>query len=62
MAYRQKNYTYNDKLSKEENLLLDHLFKIKASHMAAELERQFLDPNSELEDFHTRITKLINHE
>ena len=62
MAYRQKNYTYNDKLSKEENLLLDHLFKIKASHMAAELERQFLDPNSELEDFHTRITKLINYE
>lgn len=62
MAYRQKNYTYNDKLTAEENLLLDHLFKIKASHMAAELERQFLDPNSELEDFHTRITQIINYE
>jgi len=30
--------------------------------MTAELERQFLNPNSELEDFHTRITSLINYE
>lgn len=62
MAYKQKNYTYNDKLSVEENTLLDHLFKFKLSHMAAELEKQFLDPNSELDDFHTRITRIINYE
>jgi len=62
MAYIQKNYAYNDKLSSEENLLLDHLFKFKVSHMAEELERQFLDPNSELEPFHIRIGKLIGYE
>ena len=52
MAYRQKDYTYNNSLSKEENLLLDRLYKLKLSHMAEELERQFLNPNTELEDFH----------
>ena len=62
MAYIQKNYNYNDRLTAEENLLLDRLFKFKLSHMAEELERQFLDPNSDLEDFHTRITKLVNYE
>ena len=62
MAYIQKNYNYNDQLTAEENLLLDRLFKFKLSHMAEELERQLLDPNSDLEDFHTRISKLINYE
>lgn len=62
MAYRQKNYKYNDKLSAEENVLLDHLYKLKLSHMAAELERQFLDPNSDLDDFHTRISAVIGNE
>ena len=55
-------HNYNDRLTAEENLLLDRLFKFKLSHMAEELERQLLDPNSDLEDFHTRITKLINYE
>ena len=62
MAYRQKDYTYNNNLSKEENLLLDRLFKFKLSHMAEELERQFMNPNFELEDFHTRIAAIINYE
>ena len=62
MAYRQKDYTYNHSLSKEENLLLDRLYKLKLSHMAEELERQFLNPNTELEDFHTRISAIINYE
>lgn len=62
MSYIQKSYTYNDRLTKEENLLLDHLFKFKATNMAVELERQFLDPNSELEDFHTRMSRIINYE
>ena len=62
MAYKQKDYTYNHNLSKEENILLDRLFKFKLSHMAEELERQFMNPNSELEDFHTRIASIINYE
>lgn len=53
MAYRQKDYTYNQQLTTEENVLLDRLFKFKLSHMAEELERQFLNPNSELDDFHS---------
>ena len=62
MGYKQKNYIYNSKLTKDENLLLDRLFKFRLSHMAEELERQFLNPNSELEDFHTRIAAIINYE
>lgn len=62
MAYRQKDYTYNSNLNKEENLLLDRLYKLKLSHMAEELERQFLNPNTELENFHTRISSIINYE
>lgn len=57
-----KKYLYNDKLSKEENILLDRLYTFKTSQMAEALEKQFLDPNSELDDFHTRITKIINYE
>lgn len=48
MAYKQKDYTYNHNLSKEENILLDRLFKFKLSHMAEELERQFMNPNFEI--------------
>lgn len=62
MTYRQKNYTYNEQLSKDENLLLDRLFKLRLSHMAEELERQFMNPNADLEDFHTRISSIINYE
>jgi len=62
MAYKQKDYPYNDKLSKDENVLLNRLYHFRISHMTRELERQFLDPNSELEDFHTRIAALINYE
>ena len=62
MAYRQKDYTYNSNLNKEEYLLLDRLYKLKLSHMAEELERQFLNPNTELENFHTRISSIINYE
>lgn len=57
-----KKYLYNDNLTKEENILLDRLYSFKTSQMAEALEQQFLDPNSELDDFHTRITKVINFE
>jgi len=62
MAYKQKNYTYNNSLSKEENTLLDRLYKLKLSHMAEELERQLQDPNTALESFDTRISSIINYE
>ena len=62
MAYKQKDYIYNNNLSKEENLLLDKLYKLKLSNMAEELEHQFTSPNSDLESFMSRITSIINHE
>ena len=62
MAYIQKNYIYNDKLTADENLLLDRLFKLRLSHMSEALEKQFLNPNKELEDFLTRISEIINYE
>ena len=62
MAYKTKEYIYNDALGKEENLLLDRLYKLRFSHMAEELERQYLNPNSDLEPFGERIAKLINYE
>ncbi len=62
MAYRQKDYTYNNSLSKEENILLDRLYKLRLSHMAEELERQFLNPNTALESFDIRISSIINYE
>ena len=60
MAYFHKTYIYNDQLTMDENLLLDRLFKLRLSHMSEALEKQFLKPNSELEDFHTRIAEIIN--
>ena len=62
MAYKVKNYTYNDTLSSEENLLLDLLYKLLLSSMAEALEMQFLDPNAGLEDFYTRLSAIINYE
>lgn len=62
MAYRIKEYVYNDKLSKEENLILDRIYKLKLSHMAEALERQFLNPNYGLEDFTTRLSDIVNAE
>ena len=62
MAYFHKNYIYNDKLTAEENLLLDRLFKLRLSHMSEALEKQFLNPNMALEDFYTRIADIINYE
>ena len=62
MSYLHKNYIYNDKLSTDENLLLDKLFKLRLSHMSEALEKQFLNPNTALEDFHTRISEIINYE
>ena len=62
MAYVHKNYIYNEQLSAEENLLLDRLFKLRLSHMSEALEKQFLNPNMDLEDFYTRIADIINYE
>lgn len=62
MTYGIKNYNYNDKLTKEQNLLLDKLYKLRMSGMAEEFERQLLNPNTELETFETRFTDIVNYE
>ena len=62
MAYRIKDYIYNENLSKEENLILDRVYKLKLSHMAEALEKQFLNPNSDLEDFTTRLSDAVCYE
>ena len=38
MAYRQKEYNYNDKLTKDQNLLMDKLYKMRMSGMAEALK------------------------
>lgn len=62
MAYRVKDYPYNDKLTTDENLLLDRLFKLRMSGMAEALEKQLLDPNAELENFMVRISNIVGFE
>jgi DNA replication protein DnaC len=62
MAYRLKNYSYNDKLTKDQNLLMDRLYKLRMSGMAEALERQLLDPNTGLESFETRFSDIVNSE
>ena len=62
MAYRLKQYSYNDKLTKDQNLLLDKLYKLRMSGMAEELENQLMNPNSALESFETRFSDIVNFE
>lgn len=62
MAYRLKNYSYNDKLTKDQNLLMDRLYKLRMSGMAEALEKQLLDPNTGLESFETRFSDIVNYE
>ena len=62
MAYRQKEYNYNDKLTKDQNLLMDKLYKMRMSGMAEAFENQLMNPNSGLESFETRFSEIINHE
>ena len=51
MAYRLKDYLYNDKLTKEQNILMDRLYKLRMSGMAEAFEKQLLEPNTGLEPF-----------
>ena len=39
MTYRIKDYIYNEKLTKEQNLLIDRLYKLRVSSMAEAFER-----------------------
>ncbi len=41
MAYRLKDYLYNDKLTKEQNILMDRLYKLRMSGMAEAFENSF---------------------
>ena len=44
MAYRLKDYIYNNKLTKDQNLMMDRLYKLRMSGMAEALEKQLIDP------------------
>ena len=39
MAYTFKTYLYNEKLTKEQNLIMDKLYKLRMSGMAEALEQ-----------------------
>ena len=62
MAYRLKDYLYNDKLTKEQNILMDRLYKLRMSGMAEAFEKQLLEPNTGLEPFEVRFAAIVNHE
>ena len=62
MAYQLKNYIYNDKLTKDQNLLMDRLYKLRMSGMAETFEKQLLDPNQGLETFEERFSAIVNSE
>lgn len=58
MAYRLKDYLYNDKLTKEQNILMDRLYKLRMSGMAEAFEKQLLEPNTGLEPFEVRFAAI----
>ena len=62
MAYRLKDYLYNDKLTKEQNILMDRLYKLRMSGMAEAFEKQLLEPNTGLEPFEIRFAAIVNQE
>lgn len=59
MTYTFKTYLYNEKLTKEQNLIMD---KLCMSGMAEALEQQLLDPNSRLDSFENRLSDIVNFE
>ena len=61
MAYRQKEYNYNDKLTKDQNLLMDKLYKMRMSGMAEAFENQLMNPNSGLESFDEYSCAMKSH-
>lgn len=62
MAYRIKDYLYNEKLTKDQNLLMDRLYKLRMSGMAEAFEKQLLDPNTGLDAFEDRFADIVNCE
>ena len=62
MAYRLQDYLYNDKLTKEQNILMDRLYKLRMSGMAEAFEKQLLEPNTGLEPFEVRFAAIVNQE
>ena len=62
MAYRLKDYLYNDKLTKEQNILMDRLYKLRMSGMAEAFEKQLLEPNTGLEPIEVRFAAIVNQE
>ena len=62
MAYTFKTYLYNEKLTKEQNLIMDKLYKLRMSGMAEALEQQLLNPNSSLDSCEDRFADIVNFE
>ena len=62
MAYRLKNYLYNEKLTKEQNLIMDILYILPMSGTAEALEKQLIDPNIRLDSFEDRFSDIVNSE
>lgn len=62
MAYRIKDCLYNEKLTKDQNLLMDKLYKLRMSGMAEAFEQQLLDPNTGLDSFEDRFADIVNSE
>ena len=62
MAYRLKDYLYNDKLTKEQNILMDRLYKLRMSGIAEAFEKQLLEPNTGLEPFKVCFAAIVNQE
>ena len=58
MAYTFKTYLYNEKLSKEQNLIMDKLYKLPCQEWRA-LEQQLLNPNSRLDSFEDRFSDIV---
>ena len=46
MAYRQKEYNYNDKLTKVQTLLMEKHYKMRMTGMEEAFENQLMNPNS----------------
>ncbi|MCI6202905.1 MAG: hypothetical protein MR663_03130, partial [Lachnospiraceae bacterium] len=48
------------KLTKEQNILMDRLYKLRMSGMAEAFEKQLLEPNTGLEPFEARFAAIVS--
>ena len=55
-------YTYDNSLTKEQNILCEHLYSMRVARMGDALAEQFKNPNTDFLTFAERITQLVNAE